>query len=52
MTGSKADGTAKPSVGSKIISELEEADADTKETNMLMLGNVLATTYGGKYKLS
>ncbi|KAF8897012.1 cytochrome P450 [Mucidula mucida] len=41
-----ADGTAKPSVGSKIISELEEADADTKETNMLMLGNVLATTYG------
>ncbi|KAF8897015.1 cytochrome P450 [Mucidula mucida] len=39
-----ADGTAKPSVGSKILSELEEANADTKE-NMLVLGNVLATTY-------
>ncbi|KAF9016001.1 cytochrome P450, partial [Hymenopellis radicata] len=39
-----ADGTAQSSVGSKILSELEEADADTEE-NMTMLGNVLASTY-------
>ncbi|KAF8897011.1 cytochrome P450 [Mucidula mucida] len=41
-----ANGTAKPSVGSQILSELEEADADSKE-NMIVLGNVLATAYGG-----
>ncbi|KAF9026240.1 cytochrome P450 [Hymenopellis radicata] len=43
-----ADGTAQSSVGSKILSELEEADADTEE-NMTMLGNVLASTYAGTY---
>ncbi|KAF9026241.1 cytochrome P450 [Hymenopellis radicata] len=41
-----ADGTAKPCVGSKILSELEEAGADTKE-NMIILGNVLAAIYAG-----
>ncbi|KAF8906163.1 cytochrome P450, partial [Mucidula mucida] len=43
-----ADGTAKPSVGSKILAELEETDADSQE-NVTMLGNVLATTYAGTY---